>query len=303
MLELQIHGDDSKKRAAKLGLDPFNILDLALNLNPVPPKMSDLLKNALDKAILRDYPDEDQPLHAFGNFLGIDKSRIVFCNGAAEAISLVSRLFVRANILDIDFSLYERHFIRDPLAKKIRSNPHNPTGYLHKKNEEVYIWDEAFYPMTGLGFSRGISENSIVIGSFTKLWACPGLRMGYVILPEEDIAKKLLNLRPLWSLGSLACYVIPRMLERTDIDYISAQINLLRGDLISLLKRYGLSPLDSFAPFVFVPNAADLYEPLLKKGIFVRHCESFMRPDAIRIAVCDSQALERLEKALEEIRG
>ena len=76
-----------------------------------------------------------------------------------------------------DFSLYRRHLRLDPAGPRWRSNPHNPTGRLAATSEPAAVWDEAFYPLA-TGSGPGATAR-VVVGSLTKLYACPGLRVGY----------------------------------------------------------------------------------------------------------------------------
>ncbi len=64
-----------------------------------------------------------------------------------------------------------------------RSNPHNPGGLLAGDDEHAEVWDEAFYRPGHGRWTRG-DAGAVVVGSLTKLLACPGLRIGYVLVPE-----------------------------------------------------------------------------------------------------------------------
>lgn len=54
-----------------------------------------------------------------------------------------------------------------------RSNPHNPSGLLAGPAETAAVWDEAFYPLATGRWTRG-DPGAVVVGSLTKLLACPG---------------------------------------------------------------------------------------------------------------------------------
>ena len=46
------------------------------------------------------------------------------------------------------------------------------------------VWDEAFYPLATGTWTRA-DTGTVVVGSLTKVFACPGLRAGYVVAPES----------------------------------------------------------------------------------------------------------------------
>ncbi|MCE2532210.1 MAG: aminotransferase class I/II-fold pyridoxal phosphate-dependent enzyme, partial [Acidimicrobiia bacterium] len=80
-----------------------------------------------------------------------------------------------------------------------RSDPHNPSGHLAGSDETADVWDEAFYPLATGCWTAG--RSGIVVGSLTKTFACPGLRLGYLI--ADDVAR-FGRRQPHWSVGSLA---------------------------------------------------------------------------------------------------
>ena len=106
----------------------------------------------------------------------------------------MASLLGRGWVEEPDFSLYRRAIpVLDPRGPVFRSNPHNPSGVLAAPDEIAGVWDEAFYQLATGSWTRGDSEapsRSIVVGSLTKLLACPGLRAGYVICPDESDSRR-----------------------------------------------------------------------------------------------------------------
>lgn len=294
------HGGDGPRVAAAVGLDPAAILDLSASLNPVAPDVAPLIAGHLDA--LRRYPDAGRATHALGEALGVEHERVVLTNGGAEAIALVAAELPAGSVDDPDFSLYRRHLCAvDRDAPRWRSDPHNPTGTLAPEDEEAAVWDEAFYPLaTGTWTSGRADRGAVVLGSLTKLFACPGLRIGFVLAPDADFARRVAGRQPRWAVNGLAAEALPELLASADLAGWAARVAVLRDALVAVLRDHGLDALPSDANFVLVPGARGVRDRLATRGVVVRDCASFGLPDHVRIAVPDDDGRARLAAALEE---
>ena len=281
MIPAGAHGGDGARLAAVLGVDPGAVLDLSASLNPLAPDAGEVVGKHLDA--LRRYPDPTRATAALSTAMGVDPDRLLLTNGGAEAIALVGAA-LGGRVEEPDFSLYPR--AGGPLW---RSNPHNPTGRLAHGDADV--WDEAFYP---LATGRWTSGQPLVVGSLTKLLACPGLRVGYV-LAEPALLRRLRP--PAWAVNGLAAAALPDLLDAVDLPAWAAGVARLRDRLVELLQRAGLDPEPSDANFVLV-RAPGLRDRLAAHGILVRDCGSFGLPDHVRIAVPDDAGLSRLQEVL-----
>lgn len=294
------HGGDGARLAAALGIPVTEVLDLSASLNPVAPDPRPIVECHLDS--IRRYPDEHMAAAALAEAIGVDEGRLVITNGGSEAIALVAWDAKRGWIDEPEFSLYRRHLTEiDPTAPRWRSNPNNPTGLLASSRDLAGVWDEAFWPLATGTWTRGdASQGSIVVGSLTKLFACPGLRAGYVICPDDTTAARLRALRPEWSLNSLAAGALPDMVGQADLPLWAKQAAELRDDLADALRESDLDPRPSDANWLLVdpPDAAALREHLATQAILVRDCTSFGMPGTLRIAVPDAEGIERLAAAL-----
>src|SRR5205085_500529 len=77
---------------------------------------------------------------------------------------------------------YPRPLRPSPGPGRWRSNPNHPLGTLAAVTDRAAVWDEAFWPLATGTWTRGDADRSaIVVGSLTKVFACPGLRVGYVL--------------------------------------------------------------------------------------------------------------------------
>jgi threonine-phosphate decarboxylase len=283
------HGGDGARLAAALGVDAEDVLDLSASLNPCAPDARAVAARHLSS--LRRYPDARDATAELAAAIGVGADRVVLTNGGAEAIALVAAELGSGHVEPPEFSLYERHLA--PGEGRWRSNPRNPTGELAAADETATVWDEAFYPLATGAWTRG---DGIVVGSLTKLFACPGLRVGYVLAPTPSLAAAVRRRQPAWSVGSLACAVVPELLAAADLARWSKEIAALRGELVEVLD--GLDVRAADAPWVLVRGAGDLRERLARRGVLVRDCSTFGLPGTVRIAVPDEAGLGRLRSAL-----
>jgi histidinol-phosphate/aromatic aminotransferase/cobyric acid decarboxylase-like protein len=287
------HGGDGTAVALALGLDPNAMLDLSQSLNPMAPDPVPVVRRHLDA--VRRYPDVARATTALAHAMGVDERRLLLTNGGAEAIELVSAE-LGGRVLEPEFSLHPRG--GGPLW---RSNPHNPSGRLAGGDEHAEVWDEAFYALATGRWTRGDPE-AVVVGSLTKLLACPGLRVGYVLAPEADpgLVLRCRRRQPGWAVNGLAVSALPELLASVDLPAWSAGVRTLREELTLVLGDHGLEARASDANWVLV-EARGLRARLAPLGIVVRDCTSFGLPELVRIAVPTRLGLARLADALNSI--
>lgn len=294
------HGGDGPRLAAALGIAPADVLDLSLSLNPCAPDVVSAAARHLDA--LRHYPDPARATMAMAIALGVDPDRVLLTNGGADAIALVGRYLGAGWIEEPDFSLYARHLqdIR-PDAGRWRSNPRNPTGELAGQAEAAAVWDEAFWPLATGTWTRGDADRgAIVVGSLTKVFGCPGLRAGYVLCPDGEMARRLGALAAEWSVSGLACAVVPDLLDVAvaELATWADAVRRLRGSVVGVLESAGYTVRAADGPWVLVQGAGELRDRLARFAILVRDCSSFGLEDTVRIAVPGEAGIERLADAL-----
>ncbi|HEX2384300.1 MAG TPA: aminotransferase class I/II-fold pyridoxal phosphate-dependent enzyme [Acidimicrobiales bacterium] len=281
------HGGDGPAIARALGIDPDRIVDLSLSLNPFAPAIDDLARRHVH--VLRNYPDVDGASDLLADALEVERDRLVLTNGGSEAIVLVARELGGSVVAEPEFSLHPR----GAGAPRWRSNPHNPTGVLAGASDTADVWDEAFYPLATGTWTRG-DRGVVVVGSLTKVFACPGLRLGYVL---ADDAARFARSQPAWPVNALALALLPDLLARADLPGWCRAIQVRRSELVELLRSRGYEPGASDAPWLLV-EAPGLRERLAPCGVVVRDCTSFGLPGHVRIAVPDDAGLARLHEVL-----
>jgi len=293
------HGGDGPRLAAALGVEPAAILDLSVSLNPFAPDISELLSAHLDAA--HRYPDAEAATEALARTIGIAADRVVLTNGGAEAIALVAAEWPAGEGAEPEFSLYARHLGELAAgAPRWRSNPHNPSGQLAAPDDTAAVWDEAFYQLATGRWTRG--DDAVVVGSLTKVFACPGLRVGYAVAPDATTARALERRRPEWSVNSLACAVLPELLALADLPAWCGAIRAARSALVDALLSSDVQPAHSDANYLLVHHAPGLRTHLARSGVLVRDTASFGLPAGVRIAVPAPRELDRFCSALKGYR-
>ncbi len=207
-------------------------------------------------------------------------------------------------------------------------NPNNPTGNLvfnskdiiKNKSLKLIIVDEAF--MDFLPDERShtlISETQknkkiVVLRSFTKFFALPGLRIGYLI-GHQDVINKLKQKQIPWNINSFAQQAAEQVL--TNEDYIIKTKKYVEKERLFLFNE--LNKFDNLKPFPSVTNfllvkinnkkltSALLCKKMIENGILLRDCSNFkgLNNRFIRIAVRthkeNLQIIKIFKKIIEKI--
>ena len=260
----------------------------------------------------------------------VDAESVLVTNGACEAIELImaSRRPGRVVVLAPAFTEYEDaarawgHEVVTVVATEesgfrwdfgrlevtahdlvILGNPANPTGILSEVPDlkATLVVDESFIDFVDAPISAIGRPNTQVVRSFTKTYACPGLRLGYIIGDVAPLRAK----QPEWSVGRLAQVAGEAALK--DVAYLKFTREFVarcRDELVRGLQAIpGVEVVTPTANFVFfkIPGARAIARRLFDKGIVVRQCDNFtgVVPDAfLRVAVRKRSENQRLLEAL-----
>lgn len=294
------HGGDGPAVARALGLDPAELLDLSQNMNPATPDVGALVTRHLDA--LGRYPDPRAATGLLAEALGVDPARLLLTNGGSEAIHLVTQELGGHVRSEPEFGLHPRGGPgpgwRGDGAPVWRTDPHSPTGRLALPGEVADVWDEAFYALA-TGRWTAARQGVVVVGSLTKTFHCPGLRLGYVLADPEDVSA-CARRQPHWSVSTLALAVLPDLLAAADLPAWAGTVAELRRQLVDLLTGHGLTVEAADAPWVLV-HEPGLRERLVPHGVLVRDCSSFGLPGTARVAVPGPDGLTHLASALRHL--
>ena len=204
-------------------------------------------------------------------------------------------------------------------------NPNNPTGHFHPRArlielihrfpQKAWVVDEAFIEFverheeeTLLSVLREF-PSLIVVGSLTKSWRVPGLRLGFLATSNDEWLEKTALWQPPWSINGVAQLWANHNLTADGC----AQMNKSLADLPELRTHF-TAELESLSEVrvhrthanfllleLLTASAAGLYDALGHEGLLVRVCDSFsgMPPDRfIRVAIRNEHENHQLARAM-----
>ncbi len=302
--------------ARSMGVDPATLIDLSMSMNPFAPDVASVVADRV-RAIDR-YPDPGDAERSLARAIGVSADRLVLTNGGAEAIALVAAQQPVGEVVDPEFSLYRRHLRAIEVgAPRWRSSPSNPLGRLVDRRVDgdadpvgrqgYDVWDEAFYPLATGEWTDPTLHDAAVwrLGSLTKTWSCPGLRLGYAIAPDEESAAAIRLRRPEWSVNALAVSVIEPLLDLTDLAAWAQRIASARSALTDELNRLGFRAEATQANWLLVGDDArsgrDLRSDLLHHRVLVRDCANFGLPSVFRVAVPHPDRMDQVVGAFRAV--
>ena len=172
------------------------------------------------------------------------------------------------------------------------AHPNNPTGkrlerdYLREvldicRDKGIYVvLDECFISFCegNASFVSEIEEypNLLLVQAFTKIYAIPGVRLGFLVSSNKGFIQKIANQLPEWNLSvfaqeaGIACVKEKIFVEQT-VEYVQKE----RVFLSKQLQKMGLEVFAGEGNFVLIYTQVPLYELLLERGILIRDCQNF----------------------------
>ncbi|MDW7684112.1 MAG: threonine-phosphate decarboxylase CobD [Bacillota bacterium] len=203
-------------------------------------------------------------------------------------------------------------------------NPNNPTGTLLEREQVLevarvcagvggmLVVDEAFLEFCPDWEKRTLlrtkEENILVLCSLTKLYAIPGLRLGFVTGPQA-VVSALLRLRDPWSVNTLAQrageYVLrDHYFARRSAGKVAALRVALAGELAKIpgLLVYPPSVNYIFLESTDIPSDI-LQQKMLREKILIRDCGNYSGLDSrfFRVAVRNTRENNYLVGALRSV--
>ncbi|MBQ9156388.1 MAG: threonine-phosphate decarboxylase [Eubacterium sp.] len=208
----------------------------------------------------------------------------------------------------------------------ILCNPNNPTGLLTPRDlllkvlnkardagclvlvDECFLeicQDEELYTLKPY---IGKYSNLIILKSFTKMYAMPGVRLGYVLCSDPEVIGKINHAGQAWSVSYIAQQAGIAALSQPE--YKEAVIAEVAKELAFMKKELARLPLDLYdgqANYLFfrTPGITNLDRRLEKYGIMIRNCSNYVNlgPDYWRVGVRNHEENVTLIQAIRECLG
>ena len=174
------------------------------------------------------------------------------------------------------------------------------------------ILDECFVMFTGAEERYSFLKKYrnypgvVIVRAFTKLYAMPGVRLGYLVCSDAALTEAIRADLPEWNLsvfaqqaGCVACG------QRAYVEHSVAFVCRERAWLTEQLSEIGITVFASNANFLMIKDGRPLAKELLKKGILIRDCSNYrgLSGGYYRIAVRRREENERLLAALVQVTG
>lgn len=216
-----------------------------------------------------------------------------------------------------------REYLTEDTDLLFLANPNNPLGNLVeaglleqiakdcKEKQICLVIDECFLDFTGeeekYSFKRKLRDypEVIVVKAFTKIFAIPGVRLGFLLCSDENRREKIQRHLPEWNLSVFAQAAGRAACKETT--YIKQTVKLVQEErdyLSEELRKMGIEVYPSQTDYLFLRTEIPLYEKLLEKEILIRDCSNFrgLRRGYYRIAVKTNEENKQLINAVKEIR-
>ena len=231
--------------------------------------------------------------------------------------------------MDEDFHIREdmTERITEDTDLVILCNPNNPTGLLTPRRQVLAVLerakemhcrvlvDECFLEICREEEQYTVKSylkeypNLMILKSFTKLYAIPGVRLGYLLCADREVIAQVNRAGQAWSVSHIAqCAGVAAL---SHPEYKAAVIDAVEKELIYMKKEMANRPLtlyDGRANYLFfrTPGVTDLDRRLESRGIMIRNCSNYVNlgNDYWRIAVKTHEEnvilLQELRQALRQ---
>ncbi len=215
----------------------------------------------------------------------------------------------------------------DQLTPDIRllflCNPNNPTGVVLSKEilipllerckalDIICMVDECFNDFLEEAEEVTLVQeledypNLVILKAFTKMYAIPGVRLGYVLCSDEALLDKMYAVGQCWSVSTLAQTAGCAALR--EIDFVKATVQLItkeREKMREGLERLGYTVYASRANYLFFyGNNRPLDILLYQEGLLIRNCDNYeaLEKGYFRIAVKSPDENHYLIQQIERI--
>lgn len=216
------------------------------------------------------------------------------------------------------FALDEKilEMLDESVQMLILCTPNNPTGRTVdsellrricekcEANDIVFLCDECFIDFTenAAHAEQFINPNVVILKAFTKIYAMAGLRLGYALFGDAELAEKVRRNGQFWSVSAPAQTAGEAALDEKN--YLEKTLELAKKErefLTENLRNFGFKVYPSEANFILFYTKISLDEMLLSEKILIRNCANFdgLEQGYFRIAVRPHEENSALVSAIE----
>ncbi|KAH0792288.1 histidinol-phosphate aminotransferase [Histomonas meleagridis] len=328
------HGGQSFRSCKNFKCD----FSVTTNVSGPPKSAVEASLKALED--IEHYPEQDswEARCHFADTWKISPEQILLGNGASEFIDIIPRLFPRGTKWrpgpwGAQFMEYERAATNAGLIKvpwedntaplTIMINPNSPTGdYIpfeefrklaQKDDKTTFVVDESFISCYGPDWMdhslahlvNEFGDRIIIICSWTKVLACPLVRIGTVV-STKSIINRIVKLQVPWSVNGLAQkFMIAALQDKTFFQDMWKRTPILKQNEIDLVKEVGFKVNENapiWVPYVYVDMLTDEIAKEAEKTAFeagypIRLCASFGKPHHVRLGVRTKEHAKGLQTA------
>ena len=179
------------------------------------------------------------------------------------------------------------------------------------------------------------ARHLLVLDAFTKRFAMPGIRLGYLMAADSAILQQIHAQQPEWSVSlpaqAAGCAALAaegikayemeakrsnaistdaistdaKSSEGTYLEAARLMIASERRKMVKALAEMGCRVFPGNANFIFFSSEKELYRPLLARGFLIRNCDNYpgLGRGDYRIAVLRPEQNDALLQAMREILG
>ncbi len=315
-----------------------------INFLGVPPKVMEAAREALNQVIHYPQPGSGRLCEAIAEMERVKPEQVICGNGAADVIfSLVlaekpKRALVPAPtfqeyeqaLLSVDCQVEAVSYREDEFIEQITidtdmvffCNPNNPTAVLYERDyltrllkkccetKTRLVVDECFLDFikeaeayTMKKFLQQYSQ-LFIVKAFTKMFAIPGIRLGYGLSSDSKLLEQMRNVTQPWNVSVIAQEAgIAASKEHEFIMRTQDALETEKKYLLRELKELSVEVFGHAANFIFFRGEKGLDTKLEKHQILIRNCGNFrgLSEGWYRIAVRSREENEILIKTLKSM--
>ncbi|GAB0493845.1 hypothetical protein MMPV_005131 [Pyropia vietnamensis] len=318
----EVHGGQTWRACGDSFVDDFSV-----TTNPFGAPAAATAAAAAALAHIHHYPaaDAGDALAAMARLTEFPASQMLLGNGASEFIDLVMRVGPPGPLRPGPYAAAYKEYDRAALAagREVLSpdstaaagvtviiHPNSPTGdvmdladldALVAASPGLVVVDESFIVFEGPNWRAASALNLIdkyptkvvVLASWTKLWSCPGLRLG-TIAASPEWTSTLKKMQTPWSCNSAAqAFAVA---AASDDGYLRRSWETLPGwktETEGHLRSLGWTPnaaSPAWVPWVYVDTGSEATarratDVAQAAGVPVRWCASYGQPAHLRLGV------------------